>query len=779
MELGQAASSGTELTGGMSSSGVTGAGAGLLSGSTSQTNVAQAASVALRQSQGAATEKIETGKARLTSTQAKPPASANDRIAVTASAEEKLKSESSKTDEKKTVSKAANGSSEVSQGTLSNALPSSTQIVTAVSQSLASSEGAIQAAQAASPSTTLTASGSIDVADSVLSQGGGRTNLSTQSTQKDASAAKVKLSEGGVSTNAAGADPTLAAPQQSSAERSDAKSVNQSAVSDPVLASNPDSAVASSQSQLQSIHPGQSDLQGAEDQLTATSVIQPSQSQVLVEHSRQNASQASGLGLSGKLVESASQAGAETSQNVALTADSAQGASQISASTVSLTQEATPTSGSILAQGVDAEPSASLAETGNSNTAQSAGVHEGRSEAQKATVSLGAVQEKVATTGTAQSVAATAKEFTANPPDSGSSIAASQSTASVQTASAGTVRIEAKSTAPIRLTVQSESTAEAAVNQTAQQLHPGQSPTVASGLTQGVASGTGATSEASAQSTNTALTESSETGILSSMAAASSSTGVSAGNLQPANVSKSAASKSEKTAVSSIARSALKTSRSNAVQPGGVVAPGESSSPLVNAAAGTQQQAAGQGTAAHAAESKSAESDTAETFAAMDASGAPGRPAWIHSSSQQAEAGFQDPDLGWVGVRADASGSGIHAQLVAGSTDAAQTLSGHMAGLNAFLAEHHTPVETLTLSTSSGGMGGANDADTGAGMQQGTGDHAGQQAAQSAGVDTSSSLPSSRAQLSEVGLSKVVWPAGSDESAPRAQWVGGHISVMA
>jgi hypothetical protein len=102
-----------------------------------------------------------------------------------------------------------------------------------------------------------------------------------------------------------------------------------------------------------------------------------------------------------------------------------------------------------------------------------------------------------------------------------------------------------------------------------------------------------------------------------------------------------------------------------------------------------------------------------------------------------------------------------------------------MAGLNAFLAEHHTPVETLTLSTSSGGMGGANDADTGAGMQQGTGDHAGQQAAQSAGVDTSSSLPSSRAQLSEVGLSKVVWPAGSDESAPRAQWVGGHISVMA
>jgi hypothetical protein len=174
------------------------------------------------------------------------------------------------------------------------------------------------------------------------------------------------------------------------------------------------------------------------------------------------------------------------------------------------------------------------------------------------------------------------------------------------------------------------------------------------------------------------------------------------------------------------------------------------------------------------------EFDAAKTFESLDAQGAPERASWIHTGAQQAEAGFQDPELGWVGVRADASGSGIHAQLIAASGDAAQALSGHMAGLNAFLAEHHTPVATLTLGTAdSGSTGFAGESGSGGGMQQGTGEQPGQQATQSAGLDSASNLTSSRAQLSETALSKPVWPTGSDESAQRTQWVGGHISVMA
>jgi hypothetical protein len=246
------------------------------------------------------------------------------------------------------------------------------------------------------------------------------------------------------------------------------------------------------------------------------------------------------------------------------------------------------------------------------------------------------------------------------------------------------------------------------------------------------------------------------------------------------NTNKSSASNSDKSAVSGISRTASKASRSNVVQSGGLAVPGGALGQLVDGATGVRQQAELLKAAEQEVGSKPAAADSrsAETFAALDAQGAPGRPAWIHTGAQQAEAGFQDPALGWVGVRADASGGGIHAQLVAGSADAAQALSGEMAGLSSFLAEHHTPVETLTLS-SSGGMGGTSNQDAGGGMQQGAGDQAGQQAAQNARAESSSILPSSRATVAEAVLSKPVWQVGAEDGAMRAQWVGGHISVMA
>lgn len=114
-----------------------------------------------------------------------------------------------------------------------------------------------------------------------------------------------------------------------------------------------------------------------------------------------------------------------------------------------------------------------------------------------------------------------------------------------------------------------------------------------------------------------------------------------------------------------------------------------------------------------------------ETFAALDAEPAAGAPSWIHAGAQQAEAGFEDPALGWVGVRADLGVGGIHAAILPGSADAAQLLSGHLAGLSAHLAAQQIPVDSLRMAAVTGS--GNSGADYG-GMpsgQQGTG-HQGQ-----------------------------------------------------
>jgi hypothetical protein len=90
-----------------------------------------------------------------------------------------------------------------------------------------------------------------------------------------------------------------------------------------------------------------------------------------------------------------------------------------------------------------------------------------------------------------------------------------------------------------------------------------------------------------------------------------------------------------------------------------------------------------------------------DTFAALDAGTSPGTPAWTHAGSQHAEAGFRDPALGWVGVRADLNAGGIHATLVPSSAEAAQALNGHLAGLSTHLVEQQSPVASLTMASPS------------------------------------------------------------------------------
>ena len=93
----------------------------------------------------------------------------------------------------------------------------------------------------------------------------------------------------------------------------------------------------------------------------------------------------------------------------------------------------------------------------------------------------------------------------------------------------------------------------------------------------------------------------------------------------------------------------------------------------------------------------------AETFTALDVQADGRSPLWTHTGSQRAEAGFQDPALGWVGVRAETAGGSIHAVILPDSMQAAQVLGTHMQGLGPHLSDRHLPVETVSLQ--SGGTG--------------------------------------------------------------------------
>jgi hypothetical protein len=99
---------------------------------------------------------------------------------------------------------------------------------------------------------------------------------------------------------------------------------------------------------------------------------------------------------------------------------------------------------------------------------------------------------------------------------------------------------------------------------------------------------------------------------------------------------------------------------------------------------------------------ESATAGAHDPFTSLDAAPAPGAVTWTHTGLRQAEAGFEDPALGWVGVRAEVSGGGVHAAVVPGSVEAAQELGRQMEGLHAYLAEQRTPVESLSLASLSG-----------------------------------------------------------------------------
>ena len=197
--------------------------------------------------------------------------------------------------------------------------------------------------------------------------------------------------------------------------------------------------------------------------------------------------------------------------------------------------------------------------------------------------------------------------------------------------------------------------------------------------------------------------------------------------------------------------------------------PGSDAFSLARAPSSVQ---AANGTAGGVGESPAAAqgtSTTHQTFTTLDNIDDRTALNWVHAGARHAEAGFEDPTLGWIGVRADQSGGGVHAIVVPTTAEAAQTLGSQMAGLNAHLAESHTPLASLSLGSTEGREGG-----TGAG--QGFNQSAGQNQAQSNSQDAHVSSTEAAGGSSNVGSGAVLATAASpglmDHEAK-------HISVMA
>jgi len=163
-----------------------------------------------------------------------------------------------------------------------------------------------------------------------------------------------------------------------------------------------------------------------------------------------------------------------------------------------------------------------------------------------------------------------------------------------------------------------------------------------------------------------------------------------------------------------------------------------------------------------------------ETFTALDTDAAHGA-SWLHAGTHSAEAGFEDPALGWVSVRADLAAGGVQAAVVPGTAEAAQALSPHMAGLNSYLNDQRSPVHTLTLSAPGGdSLAHQQAGNQGAGNQEAPGQSGGESPAYrgAAGQQTAPPVPAA----AQTGTSAAPTAGDAIPFVPRA---GASISLFA
>jgi hypothetical protein len=166
----------------------------------------------------------------------------------------------------------------------------------------------------------------------------------------------------------------------------------------------------------------------------------------------------------------------------------------------------------------------------------------------------------------------------------------------------------------------------------------------------------------------------------------------------------------------------------------------------------------------------SAQTSAQSTFSALEANSNSGQPVWTHTSARHAEAGYLDPDLGWVSVRADLQGHAVHATVVTSSTDAAQTLSQHMGSLGTYLQEQNSAVRSIGLASSTG-------QDLQNGMQSGTGQDS-SYSGNSSGSREDRNPQSSTAAEFDMRAISTPSVAGTSDSAPRLR-EGSRISLVA
>jgi len=181
------------------------------------------------------------------------------------------------------------------------------------------------------------------------------------------------------------------------------------------------------------------------------------------------------------------------------------------------------------------------------------------------------------------------------------------------------------------------------------------------------------------------------------------------------------------------------------------------------------------------AESGSAPLAAHETFAAIDTGASSDTSSWTHIGAHRAEAGIQDPALGWIGVRADGSAGQVHATLTPESADAAQALGGHLAGLNAYLADTYTPVQSIHIGLPEGREAASSSSQD---QGQGMGQNSGQSMNPNANQGDSSESPQNRQPAMSALLAtdrpQTQVSTGSFSQPPgTTEYSGSHISVIA
>jgi hypothetical protein len=165
--------------------------------------------------------------------------------------------------------------------------------------------------------------------------------------------------------------------------------------------------------------------------------------------------------------------------------------------------------------------------------------------------------------------------------------------------------------------------------------------------------------------------------------------------------------------------------------------------------------------------SSAKEPAAAEPFAALDHGASEPAPIWTRAGTNKVEAGFQDPSLGWVGVRATADASGMHAAVVPSSPEASRMLSGSLSDLGAYLVQQHHPLQSLTIAPAqAGGLGNAGSPYDGAVADQGHSQERGNSQQTDAGakaeMDHNSAIHGA-AELLDAGASSSLYvaPAGA------------------